>query len=364
MWTGLFGGNHFDWIYIYGKEYDKMVHAIFLIALFCTFPDLNKKYPFWIFTFGILFIFLALRYDYGNDYMSYYNIHTAINAGLSTWGAGDAIFRNLNLLIPNFYLFIAVTSMFYIISICYLIKKNLQVKQYWFAVLLLLINPYLFLVHLSSLKQTLAICFFIFAVNFAVKRKLIMYILFILFAIGMHPSAIILLPLYFLLTERAFNKKWILMTYAILVVLLVTPLFNIITYKILEYLPRHYYTVYIQQGLQNSIRSTLISSFFFFLIIFNINKLKGKEIVYGKLSLIASAISLLAIKLSMITRIGMYFDIFLIITIPQVFEKIEKRINRQLLFFIMIFIYILRYYSFFTNPLWESYVNYRTILGR
>lgn len=339
-----------------------MVHIVFLSAFFCTIPELNRKYPFRFFTFILLFLFMALRYDYGNDYMAYLNIHTSMNAGLPAWGSNDFLFYTLNMAIPNFYVFIAFISLIYLIVIWYLIKNNLEVNQYWFAVLLLLINPYLFLVHLSALRQTLAICFFVFAINFAVKRKLILYVLFVLLATGMHSSAIILLPLYFLLTEKPFNKKYLFMTMGGLGVLLFTPLFDMIAIKLLEYFPRyrHYYT----EGLQNSLRSTIISSFYLFLIAFNLGKLKGKEIIYGKLSLIATFLSVLAIKVSMITRVGMYFDLFLIITIPHIFIRIEKKIYRQILFIVLIGIYLLRYYSFFTTPLWESFRKYQTILGR
>lgn len=341
-----------------------MTHIVFLIALFFTFPDLNKKYPFHIFTFSSLFLFLALRYDYGNDYMLYFNIHSAINRGLPAWGENDILFKHLNLLIPNFYCFIVIISFFYILTIYYLIRRNFNVQEYWFPIMLLLINPYLFLVHLSSLRQTIAICFVIFAINFATRRKLLMYILFIMVATGFHASAVILLPAYFMLNDSTIKRKWIILICVFLVALIGTPLFEIILNNILKYFPVHY-TYYFQQGIQNSIRATLISSFFFFVVIININKLKGKEIIYGKLSLIATIISLLAIKTSMITRVGMYFDIFLIITIPQILSKIEVKVYRQLLFVVIIAIYLLRYFSFFNNHIWkESYGIYRTILSK
>lgn len=339
-----------------------MVHIIFLIALFFTNPDLNKKYPFRYFTFLILYLFMALRYDYGNDYMSYLTIHTLLSSGAYAWGYEDYLFRLLNIAVPNFYVMIAIISLFYIVTIYYLIKNNLHVKQYWLAILLLLINPYLFLIHLSSLRQTLAICLFIIAISFAIKRKPIEYVVFILLASEMHLSAIILLPLYFILNEKSFNKKHIFIIITILGALLFTPLFDIIVNKSLEYLPNNY-SYYYNQGLQNSLRATIISSFYLFLVLFNLDKLEGKEIIYGKLSLISTLISILAIKVSMITRIGMYFDIFLIITIPQIFNHIDKKTNRQILFLILIGIYLLRYYSFFTNSLWESFRHYQTILA-
>jgi hypothetical protein len=306
---------------------------------------------------------MALRYDYGNDYMGYYEIHTLLNAGLPAWGANDFLFHKLNIAIPNFFVFIGLTSLFYIMSIWYLIKNNLKINQYWFAILILLINPYLFLIHLSALRQTLALCFFIFAVNFAIKRKLIPYIICILLATGMHASAILLAPLYFLLTEKPFNKKYLFITFLVLGLFLFTPLFDITANKVLDYLPNHY-RYYYNQGLKNSLRATIISSFYLFLVAFNLGKLKGKEIIYGKLSLISTILSVLAIKVSMISRVGFYFDLFLIITIPHIFSRIEKKIYRQILFIVLIGIYLLRYYSFFTTPLWESFREYKTILGR
>jgi len=339
-----------------------MVHIVFLSALFCTFPELNKKYPFRFFTFAILLMFMALRYDYGNDYMSYFEIHTLMNAGLSAWGSNDVLFRTLNIMVPNFFVLIALISIFYLIVIWNLIKNNLKVNQYWFAFLILLINPYLFLIHLSGLRQTLALCIFVCAINYAVKRKLIPYVACILLAAGMHSSAIVLLPIYFILSEKPVNRKYMIMISTLLGLLLFTPLFDIIAIKLLEYLPRYRY--YYNQGLQNSLRATLISSLYFLLILFNLGKLKGKEIIYGKLSLIATVLAVLAVKVSMITRIGMYFDLFMIITIPQIFSRIERKIYKKMLFIVLIGIYLLRYYSFFTNPIWESFKEYQTILSR
>jgi hypothetical protein len=218
-------------------------------------------------------------------------------------------------------------------------------------------------VHLSGIRQTLAICFFIFAVHYATQKKLLWYVLFVLLATGMHNSAIILLPVYFILNEKRLNKKRILIIFLSIAILIATPVFDLVVNKILEYMPVHYRQYY-DQGLENSLRATLLSSFFFFLIIFNMKFLKGKEIIYAKLSLIATILSMLAIKVSMINRVGMYFDIFMIITIPTIFENMGRGLNKKVIFIIMLTIYILRYYSFFTNPMWESFINYKTILGR
>lgn len=340
-----------------------MVHIILILILLFSLPDLNRKYKFWVFSFLILFLFSALRYNFGPDYMSYYDIFNSIQDGIPSWGQSDVLFKQINLWIPNFFLLLALLSFFYTLTIGNLLRRNLEVKDYWFSFLILLINPYLFLVHQSSIRQTISICIVILSINFLVKRDLIKYTLLILIATGFHASAIIVFPVYFLLNEKKLVNRTKIVIIGVLAVLLFTPVFDIVAYKILGYLPANY-TFYFEQGLQNTTRATILSSVYFFVVLFNINKLQGREMIYGKLSLIATILSILAMRLSMLTRVGMYFDIFLIVTLPHIFSKIKSRTNRFLLFLLLLTIYILRYYSFFTHPVWsDAYRVYRTIFG-
>lgn len=339
-----------------------MTHIVFLIAFIFSLPDFNKKCKISFFTFFILFLFLALRYDYGNDYMSYYNNYIDINNGLPAWGHNNILYKYLNLLTPNFEVFIAITSLFYIIAIYHLISDNLNVNDYWFSIILLLLNPYLFLVHLSSIRQTIAICIFIFAVHFAVKRKPLIYFLLILAATGFHSSAIILMPVYFIANEKKISNKLFLTILVTIIIFITTPIFEtVISFTLRKLSLYSLYQHYFEQGLQNSLRATLIASIFLVIIILNINKLEGRKIIYAKLSLMAIIISILAYKLSMMTRVGMYFEVFLIITLPQILNLVEKRLNKQLIFIIIVSIYLLKYISFFNNSLWEGYNYYKII---
>lgn len=340
-----------------------MLHLTLFSTLIFSLPQLNKKYPFWIFSLFCLFLFMSLRYNYGNDYMNYYNAHTLINEGSWAWGNNNILYRILNNTFSNFFVMVTVISIFYLVTIGSLIKFNLSSKYYWLALLILLINPYLFLVQLSSIRQTISICFFIISSFFIIKKQFIPYIICILLALGMHSSAIVLLPIYFIIGEKKITKKYVLYLLVILGILLFTPIFDLIVVNILKYLPEHYLSYY-KENLTNSISSAILSGIYLLFILFNLNKLEGKEMVYGKLSLIATILSLLAIKLSMITRIGMYFDIFLIITIPQILSKMDNKLLKFLWVILLFSIYILRYYSFFNNPLWESFRHYQSLLWR
>lgn len=341
-----------------------MNHVVFLLALVLSCPVPGRKNTIGLnLGLGLLFAFLALRYGYGNDYMAYLDIHRALTAGLPSHGQRDLLFAYLNLLIPSFPWFVAVTSFMYILAIGHLIKSNLAPGDYWFGILVLLLNPYLFLVHLSAMRQTLAICIFIVAVDFAVRRRMLAYCLLVIIAAGFHRSALILLPFYFVLNQSRITRGGVVVICLLIGVLIATPIFDMILAKCIERFPQ--YGIYIQQGLQNSLRSTVISSFFFFVVLLNQKRLVGREMVYGKLSLIGTSLSLLAIRLSMITRIGMYFEVFMIVTLPQVFARMKNRVYRRALFLIMLLILVGRYVSFFANPLWnEAYSSYRTLFSR
>jgi hypothetical protein len=108
--------------------------------------------------------------------------------------------------------------------------------------------------------------------------------------------------------------------------------------------------------------------------------LEGKYLVYGKLYLFSLALAVIAIRLSPITRIQMYFDIFAIVALPNMFKrnlekgkvKIDKNnlgtaiieiLKRYVLPALIVIVYFLRYYSFFTNPMWERFTTYQTIFS-
>jgi hypothetical protein len=184
----------------------------------------------------------------------------------------------------------------------------------------------------------------------------------ILVATGFHKSAIIMLPLYFFLNESKIKKKWLALLVAGTSVLVFTPVLNIVLGFAFRFFPQ--YEVYVNFGQSSGLRTALISGVLFLIVIFNINKLEGRAMIYGKLALIAVAISMIAVKIVMIARVGMYFDIFLIVALPQILANMNLKVNREIVFCIIIAIYAMRYLSFFINPLWSPYYsNYQTIFG-
>ncbi len=354
-----------------------MVHIILLssviLAIICS--KINRSVQ--IYPFAVLFMFSAFRYMYGNDYASYMGWHTYMKAGGNS-PYDEFLFTLLNRIFPNFYLLVAVTSLAYIYVIYRLIKDTLPIDYYWIGVLIFVINPYLFLMNLSSIRQCLAMLMFIIAVRFAIKRKPLPFLLFIGLAVLFHKSAVFLLPVYFVCGSKSFKRRWTVVILICLFAVLSLDNFQTFISNIISLFNDKDYNYFAQQSMQNSLRATLLTGLFFIYVLLNLPKMEGKALVYSKLYLIGTILGVLAMKMSMLTRFQMYFDIFSIVAIPLILEQTIKKgaivvnqnnvlitvwdcINKYVMPFLLLLVYVLRYYSFFTNAMWSSFAQYHTI---
>ena len=346
-----------------------LMHAFFgLTVLSAAFIRRNRCF-FYLSAVG-LFLFAALRYGFGNDYFSYYRCFLEIRQmGENPFGS-EILFTALNYLLPHFYVLIALTSLAFVACVCVLIRRGVPDEWMWLSFALLLINPYLFLMNLSAVRQSLALVCFVCAVPFAYRRKPLPYFLLILAACGFHNSAVVLLPVYFAANPAPVSRRMTVMIALVTAGLLVLGhyLYQMLS-STLSLLQMGQYQHVLSDGMHNSLRATLLSSITFLYLLWNLPRLRGKTLVYAKLWTIGSMLSVLAFRMSMLTRIEMYFDFFSIVALPRMLtrprrdEALPGLINNYLFPAIMILILLLRYYSFFTNPMWESFFTYQTILS-
>ena len=186
--------------------------------------------------------------------------------------------------------------------------------------------------------------------------------------------------IYFFISERRVSKKYLFAFCGILLFFLTTDSFLLLIESIVSKFDDGNYILYAQSGSTNSLRATLLTSISLIYTLLNMEDLEGKYLVYSKLYLFSSALAVIAIRLSPITRIQMYFDIFSIVALPLMFKhnlekgKVEidrnnigktllEILKRYVLPTLIVIIYLLRYYSFFTNPTWTSFGTYQTIFS-
>jgi hypothetical protein len=274
---------------------------------------------------------------------------------------------------------VALSSAFLILIVYRLITKNLPTCYSWMGICIFVISPALFLMNLSALRQSIATCCFVIAVNFACRKKYLWYLVMVIVAALFHKSAILLMPFCLLANDRPVKPWFCWAVMAGTLILLVTSglLLSIVVWVAEQFGDKNY--IYMaEQDMQNSIRATLLTSVFYFYVLLNLPKLKGKALVYAKIYMISPLLGVLAREISMLTRLQMYFDIFAIVALPSILMEYRSRgpviVNRRnvLLTFweclskyaipvVIVAIYLLRYYSFFTNPEWDAFFTYRTI---
>lgn len=356
-----------------------MVHLCLFVSVLIALMGRGKSKYFFAAACWVLFLFAALRYMYGSDYPAYYANYMEIQAGnLKVYE--DWLFVVLNRLCPSFYVLIALTSGIYVYGIYRLIIDNLSSKDAWLGLLIFVISPYLFLMNLSAIRQCMAMMLFMAAIPFASQRKPIHYSILILLATMMHKSAIVLLPIYFVTSPISFRRRHVCAVLMALGILLTMVDLTAIVLWFSELVNDNSYFYYVKGGVTNSLRATLLTGISFVYVLGNLPRLKDRELVYGKLYLISTALGVLAFRMSMLTRIQMYFDIFAVVAIPAIIradlergvirvdrdnlpETLWNVVNRFVLPTLVFLVYGLRYYSFFTNPSWSAFFSYHTIFS-
>lgn len=355
-----------------------MVHVSLALAVLFAILGCKNKYiqrtAYWI-----LFVFAALRFMYGNDYYNYYRWFKHIHAGGESSFKTEILYNFLNRCLPSFPVLVALSSAFLIIVVFLLISKNLPTNYAWMGICIFVINPYLFLMNLSALRQSIATCFFIIAVVLACKKKYVWYCILVVVATLFHKSAILLLPLCIIINDKPVKSWicWAILGGTLLLLVASNLLLNMVVWVAERFGDKNY--IYMaEQDMQNSVRATLLTSVYFIYVLFNLPKLKGKTLIFAKIYLLSPLLGVLAREISMLTRLQMYFDIFAVVALPGIFRTIQARgpvkvnrrnalitmwdcINKYLLPLLIVVIYLLRYYSFFTNEMWESFFTYHTI---
>lgn len=348
-----------------------MIHITLLLSTVTATINKYRRY-FLFLSFFILFVFAAIRYNYGNDYASYYEWFEWIHRGGDSPYKGQVGFTWLNVIMPNFFLLVVAVSLLFLWCVYKLIRDNVEEQVYGLAVFIFVVNPYLFLMNLSAMRQSIAISFFIIAVEFARKRKLVPYILLILLAGIFHISALVLLPFYIIINEKKINAVFGIITLAIIVIFFVdTKIFQDSISFVLSVFDDKEYNYLYTDSATNSLRATLLSSVTLVYVLINLNKMSGKGLMYSKLYLVSMIFALFEYRLSMLTRIQMYFDIFSVVALPSIFltnfksfyGKCDRIFNVYLFPAAILIIYFARYYSFFTNTLWEDFWQYNSLLS-
>lgn len=149
---------------------------------------------------------LSYRYGIGTDYFNYKEIFNQyIRHGLAIEPGFKIIMSLSNKYMNGFDSLIFITSVMSVIPVFIWIVKNNKRKQIGIVVLVLL--SIYFGIWFNAIRQSIAIGFVILAYNQIVERDFLKFTFLILIATQFHSSALIVYPLYFLVSKNSNNSS-------------------------------------------------------------------------------------------------------------------------------------------------------------
>lgn len=279
------------------------------------------------------------RYTLKNDFKGYaletFNILEINNIEEPGYVILKVIFNKLGL---NFQIFLIAMGILYISIITYYVY--FYSKSPCFSYIIFIAFGY-FTFSMSTIRQTIAMSITMIAFIFALKKKIIPFIITVLLASSIHTTAIIFLPAYFV-TKFKVNKQSILFFILLSITLIVMkqPIITVLN----EYARLSYESVATGGNMM----------YIFFIITALLGLIFNKQMYEGSkknnpflcMMLITVAIFPIAKFNPAVFRLHYYYSIFMIIYIPNmlanIINKSIKNIGYTAYAFLMMYMFFLQ----------------------
>lgn len=322
-----------------------------------------------------IFLFLALRFNYGNDYPAYLATFEEISLlyemdyNPDRWHAEVGwLFLNRIFSEIGFFPMMALLALINCYIYARLISKFVPQSYYWLAVFFYIFIPENMLVQSSAMRQTVAISLFILATESVINKEFARYLVMLALASLFHTSALLLIPVYALgVVNIRIKKSWIPIFLAGYVALffyaseMISTIQGSLISEVGFYFER--YTIYEDKGTLGSGFGVLFHGFFLILLLYFHDEQNYAGKFLFKISIIGIYLIPFAVEISMFARIGFYFSVFSIVSIPLIAAQIQKQVFRMCFLGLHILYTMWGYFQFFQSPVWRhSFSEYQTIL--
>ncbi len=343
-----------------------------LLAFLARYRQLSWAFPL---SMIILFVFLGIRYNWGNDYPQYIDRFAIYNSieqfnyfdPKERWEIGWIFLYRLFKPLGFFSLVIVLTA-FELGVYYWFIKRYVPREWYWFAVFVFIFTPDLMLIEASMMRQTLAMCIVLLSVPFIFKKRFIIAALIILFASLFHSSAKIILPIVFLgYVNWRLGTRGVVIGVALFMVLLVArAIVSSIIEDTLSTIGLSKYTYYLEEGKEESELATglgfIYKIFLMCLILYYEKKQDRERGLLFKLTALSFLIAPLGFIAQLIIRVGAYFQVSMLVTYPLLMRSIDNRLARALIILMVMTFTLYDFYTFFFSETWGlHFFEYHTI---
>lgn len=334
--------------------------------------------------FIILTAIMSLRFEYGNDYISYsvkFLQDNRLSFSFKSLLKGeieDPIWFFLNRLFGplGFQSLVAFVTIINSIAYYNLIKKELPLHLWPFGLFVYFFTASFFPMELSMMRQGLAMALIVLAVPYILSKDRFYPIVLVALATGIHSSALVCVPFIMLLYLDFQKRKYLVVgafvTLFAMFFLAKDLILNVMSstlnsFDALEKFDDKYL-------LGNKYEASAAKSLFglimyFFPVVVCLKSLVSchdeRIVKYSILYIFGAFLFLTDQIIPMMGRLAWYFTIFSIVALPYAFEKISIRQLKSFLIIFFIILTLKEYNDFFHAENWkDSFLEFKTILNK
>lgn len=329
-------------VHVGNKVYEKRVNLFFALT-----------------TFSIIIFFAGFRTYVGDThaYIGMFNNYPLLSKAhdvIFDETAREPGFRVFSILIktyistePNVWLFIIAT----ISGLCIIYPLYKYSSNYGISIFLFMASCQ-FSWMFNGMRQFLAASIMFACTGFILKRKVILYMVMALIMSTIHQSALIFIPVYFIVHGEPWDKRTMMFIGCIVLAILFTNEFTSILDTVVE---NSDYSTSMEEFKSTddgtSIIRILVESVPIIMAFIYRNRIKDKLTPIIRLSinmsLVASGlyiISKIAKSGIMLGRLPIYFSMYNLILLPWLIDNIFEKNERRLVSYIMIICYVAFFY--------------------
>lgn len=357
------------------KVYFIVIVLTLLISLFYEAKTDNQWRWKLFWTFLPLFIFAALRVDFGNDYHHYENFFNQFHQQDSFFfdenSHSEIGYQFLCYIMPSYRSILILNAFILCLALAVFIYRNIPKKYLWLAVLLIFLNPEKNIYgNLVGIRNGFAVTGFILGTVFIQNRKFLPFVLVTALSSTFHTASILYMPIAYLVGRNTkISRKeiiiWIVVV-AILLVFSVSGFIQVASPIISRYFDR--YEVYLEEmeahrGILLT-GASLVLTYLIFTLYYKEEGILTKEqcslIRLGLLYIVTAFLGSLAMRASY------FYDMFFIGTVVVLFANSNRQTKGQLLTILAVMMSLYYFYLWFTSP-WvvgnPRYSVYTSIIG-
>lgn len=315
--------------------------VVLLLAFFLRFINFNKKDSLLIIFIALFFVSAFRDSSVGVDTIQYYQKYMQIG-NYGGWNYNQFRYepgffylcKLLNYISHDPQTLLIVTSAFINLAVYLFIKKNSE-NYFLSSIIYILFNIYFST--MNTLREWIAISFILFGFNFLIEKKYFRFSIFLILGICFHTAAWAAILLLFVAVFR--ERKWIypvLLLASIVIFFAYSSFYNFLS-SLFGY--ENYNNKFIVSNYYGALL-LFVESLVLLVILYLYSYFNGyfTSIIHDKKNSIFLACSIIylgflaiVMRVNLFNRISGFYEVFIIITIPNLLSKISVKRDKFVL---------------------------------